>query len=123
RARLLTLATKLGYGEFFEELARALHARFDAPFVAVAVVDSGEIARFRIVYESVRSAPDAPPAVSPGLFARACDSHGALIVTADSVDAARLPLPGGSMAIAPMGAAGRRFGALAIASLRPDAFQ
>jgi diguanylate cyclase (GGDEF)-like protein len=122
RAALLTLATTLGHAEFFEELWRALQGRFHARYVAVAVAEGGEIARFRTIYAAGSRAAATPLTISPGLFARACDARTAVIVTAHSVDAARLPYPGGAMAIAPMGATGRRFGALAIATDEPGAF-
>src|ERR1700680_3801850 len=119
RAALLTLATTLGHAEFFEELWRALQSRFHARYVAVAVAEGGEIARFRTIYSAGGHAAATPLIISSGLFARACDARTAVIVTAGSVDAARLPFPGGALAIAPMGATGRRFGALAIASDEP----
>jgi HD-GYP domain-containing protein (c-di-GMP phosphodiesterase class II) len=122
RAALLSLATSLGHAEYFEELRRALQARFQAMFVAIAVADGARIARFRTVFAFGGSEGGEPPAISPGLFARACDSRGAVIVTADGVDAAHLPASCGSMAVAPMGATGRRFGALAIASPDPRTF-
>lgn len=122
RAALLNLATSLGHAEFFEELRRALQERFHARFVTIAVADGGAITRFRTIYSSGDHPLSASLAISPGLFARACDARTAVIVTADSVDASRLPFPGGSMAIAPLGAPGRRFGALAIASAQPAVF-
>jgi len=122
RAALLSLATTLGHAEYFEELRRALQARFQATFIAIAVADGGQIARFRTMFAFGGSEGREPPAISPGLFARACDSRGAVIVTADSIDDAHLPASCRSMAVAPMGATGRRFGALAIASPARDAF-
>ena len=121
RAALLTVATSLGHAEFFDELRRALQTRFQANYVAIAVADGGEIARFRTIY-SAGTADGAPLIIGPGLFARACDARTAVIVTAGSVDAYRLPYPGGSMAVAPLGAIGRRFGALVIASAEPSVF-
>src|SRR5450755_539194 len=81
RAALLSLATSLGHAEYFEELRRALQARFQAIFVAIAVADGPQIARFRTVFAFGGSAGREPPPISPGLFARACDSRGAVIVT------------------------------------------
>ena len=122
RAALLALATKVGHEEFFNALADALRARFAADYVGVAVADDGEITHFRMIHEARSSGDESRPQVSPGLFARACDAPTELLITADSVDAARLPFAGGSMALAALGATGRRFGALAIASRRRDAF-
>jgi diguanylate cyclase (GGDEF)-like protein len=122
RAELLALATKLGYAEFFRALCDALRVRFDAEYVGVAVADDGEITRFRMIHESAKLLNGAAAPVSSGLFARACDAPTDFVITAESVDAGRLPFPGGSMVLAPLGATGRRFGVLAIASRRPDVF-
>src|SRR5579872_4852944 len=97
RAELLALATKLGYAEFFRALCDALRARFEAEYVGVAVADDGEITRFRMIHESGGPANGTVAPVSSGLFARACDAPTDLVITADSIDAGRLPFPGGSM--------------------------
>ena len=122
RTALLALATTLGHADYFDELRRALQARFDARFVAIAVADGVESARFRTIFSSGGDEDGPPFAIGPGLLARACDSRTALILTAGGADASRLPFSGGSMAVAPMGATGRRFGALAVASPEPSAF-
>ncbi len=122
RAELLALATKVGHAEFFRALCDALRARFGAEYVGVAVADDGEITHFRMIHEAGEHANASLPPVSAGLFARACDAPMDLLISAESVDSARLPFPGGSMVLAPLGATGRRFGVLAIASRRGDAF-
>ena len=76
RAALLTLATTLGHAEFFEELWRALQARFHARYVAVAVAEGGEIARFRTLYSAGAHAASAPLRESRGVVVNVASTLG-----------------------------------------------